>query len=58
MISTCDACGKTGKYNEQFDSYYCEACNIWIDNMCRDTHCAFCINRPETPNIGTKEDEQ
>ena len=51
VISICDACGVTGKYNKQFDSYYCEDCNIWINNFCQDVPCDFYINRPKTPNL-------
>jgi len=57
VISTCDACNEAGKYNDQFDSYYCEKCDIWIENFCINPTCMFCADRPEKPSLGTKENE-
>jgi hypothetical protein len=55
-ILFCD-CGRKGIRNEQWDSYYCEACNKWLEPKCTPhpeepfEGCAFhCWDRPEKPN--------
>ena len=36
-------------YLEEFDACYCPLCGEWIDPICNDSDCIFCINRPEKP---------
>jgi len=35
--------------NIQHDSYFCQECNIWIAENCKEVSCDFCASRPETP---------
>jgi len=57
IINPCPGCHKKTLYNPDFDSFYCTYCNIWVETVCGQTYCDFCSNRPEKPNVGTKEDE-
>lgn len=45
----CD-CGKTKSYSTEYDTYYCENCNKWLEDTCSDRNCYFCNNRPLFPN--------
>ena len=42
-------------YSEQYDAYYDEETNEWIEDKCDDANCEFCMNRPERP---MKEDKE
>ena len=37
------------QYNEQFDAYYDDESNEWIDSKCDEPECEYCANRPDTP---------
>lgn len=50
MDLTCEKCGTIKSYSEQYDAYYCESCNIWLENVCNDYECDYCNARPEHPN--------
>jgi len=43
-------CEDTKQRSEQYDAYYCEYCNIWLEDKCNDPECEFCSSRPLTPN--------
>lgn len=45
------ACGPNcvASHSEEYDAYYCETCNKWLEDKCDDPTCEFCINRPVTP---------
>jgi hypothetical protein len=36
-------------YSEEYDAYYDEDTNEWLDDKCDDPTCEFCMNRPEKP---------
>lgn len=36
-------------YSEQYDAYYCETCNTWLESACDDPTCEYCVKRPLTP---------
>jgi hypothetical protein len=36
-------------YSKEYDCYYCENCNKWLEDICNDRDCEFCKNRPLTP---------
>lgn len=42
-------CSSKKKYSEEYDCYYCESCNIWLEDECDDTGCEFCKDRPDKP---------
>ena len=37
------------KYSEEYDAYYNQATNEWIDTKCDDPNCEYCITRPAQP---------
>jgi hypothetical protein len=43
-------CGSERQYNQQYDCYYCELCNEWLEKKCTDPTCEFCTTRPEKPS--------
>jgi len=49
----CKNCDSRLQYSEEFDAYFCEACNQWKDERCGDPDCPYCIERPERPNYIT-----
>jgi len=42
-------CEATRQYSEEYDSYYCRECNVWLESRCNDPECEFCPSRPELP---------
>lgn len=40
---------KTIVYSEEYDTYYNEETNEWVEDKCDDPTCEFCINRPDKP---------
>ena len=46
----CPKCGVDKTYSKKYDSYYCQPCNEWLDDICNDRECLFCRTRPVTPN--------
>ena len=41
------------QYNEEFDAYYDDETNEWIEDKCDDPTCEYCTTRPDRPNNGT-----
>jgi hypothetical protein len=46
----CPTCGIRTSYAADFDSFYCEPCNEWLEDICNDRECLFCTTRPLKPN--------
>jgi methionyl-tRNA synthetase len=46
-------CGSKIVYSDEYDTYYCDTCNEWLESKCVDPTCEFCVNRPATP-LGDK----
>lgn len=46
--NTC-ACGAKRSYDEKHDTYFCDACNWWLEAMCSDNSCEYCAARSERP---------
>jgi hypothetical protein len=44
------------QYSEEFDAYYEDETNEWIDSRCCDPSCEYCSNRPKTPMNKPKDD--
>lgn len=42
-------CGTQQKYDENYDAVYCPACKVWLEKVCQDKDCEFCVGRPERP---------
>ncbi|ACM61770.1 hypothetical protein B0S90_0209 [Caldicellulosiruptor bescii] len=49
VTKLCPFCLSESLYNYQYDAYYCERCNIWLEPKCEDDSCEFCKNRPLRP---------
>ncbi len=43
------------RLTEEYDAYYDEDTNEWLESKCDDPNCEFCMNRPERP---MKEDKE
>lgn len=50
LSNHCPECLDHLKYNDEFDSTYCNSCNEWQELICADPHCEHCIQRPEKPS--------
>lgn len=42
-------CGKIGERDIIYDAYYCPTCRVWLEDICKDTKCTYCVNRPDLP---------
>lgn len=38
------------KYNKEWDSYYDEEKDIWLEEPCQYKDCEYCSNRPSKPS--------
>lgn len=50
----CSLCSQNKVYYDDYDSYFCPQCNIWLESVCSDKKCEFCRNRPSEPLMGSK----
>ena len=46
----CPNCKSEKLYSKQYDAFYCELCNVWLEEKCEDIPCDICENRPDTPS--------
>jgi hypothetical protein len=46
----CKNCGSEIQYNNQYDAYFCELCNKWLEESCGNPTCDYCNERPEKPS--------
>lgn len=37
------------KYSEEYDAFYNEETNEWLESTCDDPECEYCRTRPERP---------
>ena len=37
------------QYSEEFDAYYDDDTNEWLESVCDDPTCEYCTERPEKP---------
>jgi hypothetical protein len=42
-------CGNKKSYSEEYDTYYCDPCNKWLESRCDDFNCEYCSKRPAQP---------
>jgi hypothetical protein len=54
MIDDNEVDEKDIAYSKEYDAYYNQATNEWIDHKCCDPNCEFCTKRPEKP-MGTQK---
>jgi hypothetical protein len=38
-------------YDQHYDSYFCQTCNIWAEPVCTDERCHYCGQRPAVPSL-------
>jgi hypothetical protein len=43
------SCGSKKSYSQEYDAYYCDSCNVWLEDKCNDLECEYCPGRPEQP---------
>jgi hypothetical protein len=48
-IRHCPHCGSARIYHDDYDSYFCPVCNMWLESACSDPSCSYCRSRPERP---------
>lgn len=48
-IAKCNKCRGKRIYYEEYDSYFCPHCNIWLEEPCKGSNCEFCSKRPSIP---------
>lgn len=46
---TCSTCGRPGERVARHDAVACLGCNVWLEGLCGEDGCAYCIDRPATP---------
>lgn len=46
---SCSTCKNNLIYYDDFDAFFCAACNCWSESTCSEPSCRYCPNRPETP---------
>ena len=44
----CRFCNQRAIKSTNWDSFFCGACNIWLEPICGQD-CKYCIGRPEKP---------
>lgn len=49
ITEKCPFCSSPSLYSYDYDAYYCEKCNVWLEAECGDENCEFCRERPERP---------
>lgn len=49
MIDDNEVDEKDIAYSKEYDAYYNQATNEWIDDRCCDPNCEFCTKRPTRP---------
>lgn len=42
-------CGHFRGYCYLHDALFCEYCNMWLEDTCKDPNCVHCKNRPSKP---------
>jgi hypothetical protein len=47
--SKCHKCNSEVIYYDDFDSYFCAYCNLWLEKRCGDNNCRYCNSRPDKP---------
>ena len=47
---TCPHCEGSSSYNYDFDSFYCDPCDLWLESACTDSAVMpYFGGRPATP---------
>jgi hypothetical protein len=54
----CPKCQSEKQYSGQYDAYYCELCNVWLEERCEDDSCEYCQTRPAKPSMVVDNQEE
>jgi len=46
---TCPKCSENRIYYDDYDSFFCPQCNVWLESACSEPNCEFCFARPKIP---------
>jgi len=49
-------CKGSQQYSEEYDAYYCAECKVWLEDICTDRECTFCMKRPLHPVVEKQDD--
>lgn len=52
----CPKCSEARIYSDDYDAYFCAACNEWLESTCSDVTCEYCKSRPSNPLDRLKND--
>lgn len=50
-MKLCHQCNRPGERDDKRDTYYCQCCDLWLEDQCVDTSCEYCAGRPEKPSL-------
>ena len=39
------------QYNKQYDAFYDDVKNVWLEDVCSDNNCNYCKDRPSEPPL-------
>lgn len=42
---------KMKRYSADYDAYYEDSTDSWLENQCKNPKCDYCANRPELPSM-------
>lgn len=48
----CNKCRGKSAYSEDYDSFYCPKCRVWLERGCKSVICTYCAKRPQSPLVG------
>ena len=51
----CTECKRIALYSEDYDAYFCAACDLWLEAKCPDPHCDYCALRPDLPSLASEQ---
>ena len=46
---TCSSCGRPAVRVARHDAVACLECDVWLEGLCGEPGCAYCLDRPATP---------
>jgi len=45
----CERCAFPRFYHGEYDAYFCPFCRLWMEGVCGDPNCDYCMSRPTAP---------
>lgn len=50
----CPGCGGRLMHSYRHDAFFCPACDVWTEGVCKVPGCEYCGGRPERPSLALK----